>query len=270
MLLTILKEHFKNMPKPILVHYFLFGILFIFLLFLFIPSDNTVYPEVQRGEVSDSTYKAWIEAKKEYEYENAEKKKETNWGEITAGLMALGTVWLSFSTTKQNNKLEKYQDENKKQHEEIKEVLQIVLEDKDKQKVIDSLDEITITVTNITDSDKCKVLLTILNERIREFVSDIMTDELTRDLYDYSVVKLNTEVTKTINHVEGMGFSEKFINEFTLLQTEHIVNLRQDLYTILELQVVNHKYLRFGGVVKKYLTAMSRDTLKLYNKVEAC
>lgn len=104
--------------------------------------------------------------------------------------------------------------------------------------------------------------------RTCQFVLDVMTDELTPELYDFSLVKINSKCSEAIRQVKDMGFSSDFVVNFIKLQEKHTLLLKDNLHTILLENKVNHKYVRFGGAVKSFLKEYSRDIVKLHGVTE--
>ena len=268
-MITKLIQHLKQMSKPILVHYAIIVVLALLSAFFIIKPyiKEEVKPEptslVYRGAVPDSIYETQYKLN---ESKPVEESKSINYEAIIAAVSALGVSWLSLKSSQHNNKLEKYQQENTAQHEEIKKVLETVIEQSDKQEVIDKLDETTNTALHLTDDRNCQILIDSVAVKTKQFVLDIMTDELTPDLYDYALVKIDAKAHEALTQVRGMGMSEDYYQEFNRIQSIHIEKLKKDLHSIMTLNIVNHKYARFGNAIKQFLVVFIRDIIKLSNK----
>lgn len=270
------------MSKQKLVHYIIIGLIIATAAFFSIRPYTSSKEEATTEQVVSKYRVSVTDAEYDSLVKNTPKppptittttEKGLNYEILITAIVALAGVWMSLKSQQHSDKLkqyqtvvEKYQEDNIKQHEEIKQVLVTVVEQRDKQEVINQLDEITTTVCHLTDNVNHQTLLESLNVRTKQFVLDIMTDELTPDLYDYAVIKLNSKCTESLQQVKDMEFSQDFYDEFVILQAAHIVKLRKDLYDIMQLKIVNHKYYRFGSAIKTFLTVFSRDTLKLCNK----
>ena len=267
------------MSKQLLVHYVIIGILIIFSITLLVNSTNN------KEELKTSEYKTDTTATITRQnndillYDREQSSNYFDYEKLIAGIVALGVAWLSLKATKQsdkqnkfqeetNSKIDKYQEENIRQHEEIRVILVTVTEQANKEKVIKELEDITKLITSLVEDNKCQILLESVGVRTCQFVMDVMTDELTPELYDFSLVKINSKCSEAIRQVKDMGFSKEFSIGFVKLQEKYTTALKESLHAILIENKVNHKYIRFGGAVKTFLKEYSRDIIKLHGAVE--
>lgn len=260
---------FKPMSRQILVHYIVIGLLIITIVGLTVKVTKTKQP-FNTTIIPDTTYTT---ANKQIISNDSEQSPDTfGYEKLIGSLIALGFAWLSYKSTTQHTntkeELKKYQEDNAKQHEEIKVVLATVIEQADKDKVVGELEEITKLVTSIVGDTKCQVLLESIGVRAQQFVMDVMTDELNHEQYDFSVIKINSKCSETLRQIKDMGFNKEFQTEFIKLQQLHTTQLKNSLHDIMIENIVNHKYLRFGGAVKTFLKEYSRDIVKLHGTLK--
>lgn len=260
---------FKPMSRQILVHYIVIGLLLTLSVGLVVKITKNK-ETLNNKIISDTTYTT---TDKQFLIKDVEQDSDTfGYEKLIGSLIALGFAWLSYKSTTQHTntkeELKRYQEDNVKQHEEIKLVLATVIEQADKDKVVKELEEITKLVTGIVDNIKCQVLLESIGVRAQQFVMDVMTDELNHEQYDFSVIKINSKCSETIRQIKDMGFSKEFQVEFIKLQEKHTTELKNTLHDIMIANIVNHKYLRFGGAVKDFLKNYSRDIVRLHGVIE--
>lgn len=259
---------FKPMSRQILVHYVVIAILLITsVVLLFTTIENRKSVQNSLYAIPDTT--SVIQQNKEIlMYDKEQDSDIFGFEKLIGSFIALGFAWLSYKSTTQNNKTKEYQEENIKQHTEIREILETVIEQSNKEKVIKELDEVTKLITSIVEDTRCQILLESIGMRVQKFVLDVMTDELTPELYDFSIIKINSKSNEGLRQVRDMEFSPEFQKGFIELQCKHNKQLKDNLHDIMVEHKVNHKYVRFGGVVKTFLKEYSRDIVKLHGLVE--
>ena len=264
---------FKPMSRQILVHYIAIGLLLLLSASLLVKTVNNK-KETQNSiyAVPDSTQSIQQQNKEILLYDREQDSDTFGYEKLIGSLIALGFAWLSYKSTTQHTstkeEIRKYQEENIKQHDEIKVVLTTVIEQANKENVVKELESISKLITSLVEDTKCQILLDSIGARTQRFVLDTMTDELTPELYDYSVIKINSRCAEGIRQIKDMGFGKEFQIGFIKLQDKYTEQLKLSLHDIMVENKVNHKYVRFGGVVKTFLKDYSRDVVKLHGLVE--
>jgi hypothetical protein len=189
-----------------------------------------------------------------------------NIGDIVAATVLLVGGVLSLQQYWQRSDINKWKEENQHEHSAIFEVLESVKDDKNKENIIKQIGEITNDFIHIVDDAELKQLIGEIGGRIQRFVNDTMCKNLTPEQYDFALVNIDNRAKESQRLIEEMHFTSNFKDAFLIAQAENIINLKECLKRIMDDQIENHKYQRYGAATKGFAKSYLRAVVKAYNK----
>ncbi len=183
------------------------------------------------------------------------------WAEITTLIVSLTVAWGGL----------KFGDFKKDIYREIgtiKEILQTVADQKNRDNVDARLVKIEQDAAGFVDDDRVRALLEGIGSRTRSFCRDVMQMDFTDECLEKAILKMNARAQDSKHQIKDLGFTNYFEAQINGVRCEHLKQLKIDLTRLVEDKLHNSKYERFGDVICKFQRNYMKSVIILHHETK--
>lgn len=150
--------------------------------------------------------------------------------------------------------------------ETINDLLLAVTDQRNRESIDARLVKIEQDAAGFVDDDKIKALIEGIGSRTRLFVRDVMAMDFNADCYDKAIMKMNARVQDSKNQIKDLGFSNYFEGRINEIRGVVLKQLKTDLTRLMNDNIHNSKYERFGEIICMFQQHYLKEVVKLHHE----
>ena len=216
------------------------------------------YQFVTRSAVDSTQFEKYVQRQEAEHPIN----KPFPWAEMTTLIVSLTVAWGGL----------KFGDFKKDIYREIgtiKEILQTVADQKNRDNVDARLVKIEQDAAGFIDDDKVKALLEGIGSRSRAFCRDVMQMDFTEECLEKAILKMNARAQDSKHQIKDLGFNNYFETQISGIRCEHLKQLKIDLTRLVGDKMHNSKYERFGEIICRFQRNYMKSVIILHHETKS-
>ncbi len=223
-----------------------------------VEDKPTEYKFVTRAGIDSTQFEKYNQQQTEQHPVN----KPFPWAEMT-------TLIVSVTVAGAGIKFGSFKKEIYKEIASIKEILQSVADQKNRDNVDARLVKIEQDAAGFVDNEKVRSLIEGIGSRSRSFCRDVMEMDFTDECLEKAILKMNARAHDAKHQIKDLGFNNYFETQINGLRCEHLKQLKIDLTRLVEDKLHNSKYERFGEIICRFQRNFMKSVIILHHETKS-